>query len=83
MKHTHAFRFDRLRPQRGTALITSLLLLLIVTVLSVAMFRKVVGEERMAGNVREHQRALAAAQTALQYAENWLSGVYYRITDCP
>lgn len=69
-------RHARLRSQRGTSLIVSLLLLLVVTVLSVAMFRKVVGEERMAGNVREHQRALAAAQTALQYAENWLSGVY-------
>lgn len=64
------------RAQRGAALVTALLLLLVMTVLSVTLFRKVVGEERIAGDVREHQRAYAAAQTTLQFAENWLSTVY-------
>lgn len=64
------------RPQHGAALVTALLLLLVMTILSVTLFRKVVGEERIAGDVREHQRAFAAAQTSLQFAENWLTNVY-------
>jgi len=59
--------------QRGMALITSLLLLLVVTILAVSMFRSFGLEGRIAGNVREKQRALMAAESAQQYAEWWLS----------
>lgn len=60
-------------PQRGMALITSLLLLVVVTILAVSMFRSFGLEGRIAGNVREKQRALMAAEAAQQYAEWWLT----------
>jgi type IV pilus assembly protein PilX len=62
--------------QRGMALISSLLLLIVVTILALSMFRSFGIEEKIAGNVREKQRALHAAEAAQQYAETWLaSGV--------
>ncbi len=59
--------------QRGIVLISSLLLLLVVTILALAMFRSMGLGEKIAGNVREKQRALHAATVAQQYAEWWLS----------
>jgi type IV pilus assembly protein PilX len=59
------------RRQNGMALISSLLLLLIVTIIAVSMFRSYGTQEKIAGNVREKQRALNAAVSAQQYAE-WL-----------
>jgi type IV pilus assembly protein PilX len=59
--------------QRGMVLVSSLLLLLVVTVLAVAIFRNFGVEEKIAGNQREKQRALHAAESAQQYAEWWLS----------
>jgi type IV pilus assembly protein PilX len=58
--------------QRGMALITGLLLLLVLTVLAVSMFRSFGSEEQIAGNTREKQRALNSAVSAQQYAEWWL-----------
>jgi type IV pilus assembly protein PilX len=59
--------------QRGMVLVTALLLLVVVTLLAVGMFRSFGLDEKIAGNVREKQRALSAAETAEQYAEWWLS----------
>jgi type IV pilus assembly protein PilX len=61
------------KPQRGMVLVTSLLLLLVVTMLAVGMFRSMGLDEKIAGNMRDKQRALNAAETAEQFAENWLS----------
>lgn len=61
------------KAQRGMALVTSLLLLTVVTVLAVGMFRSFSVQEQIAGNLREKQRALHAAVTAQQYAEWWLT----------
>lgn len=61
------------RQQRGVALITSLLLMLVITMLAVSMYRSVGGQEKIAGNLREKQRALHAAVSAQKYAEWWLS----------
>jgi type IV pilus assembly protein PilX len=58
--------------QRGVALVTSLLLLLIITILALSMFRSFGTQERIAGNLREKERALHAADSAQQYAEWWL-----------
>jgi type IV pilus assembly protein PilX len=55
--------------QRGMALITSLLLLVVMTILAISMFRRYGIQEKIAGNVREKQRALNAAVSAQQYAE--------------
>jgi type IV pilus assembly protein PilX len=59
--------------QRGVVLMTSLLLLVVVTILALAMFRSFGLQERVAGNTRERQRALHAAEGAQSYAEWWLS----------
>jgi type IV pilus assembly protein PilX len=59
--------------QGGVVLVTSLLLLIVVTLLAISMFRSFGLDEKIAGNVREKQRALNAAETAEQYAEYWLT----------
>jgi len=62
-----------MRKQRGIALVTSLLLLLIITILALSMFRSFGTMEKIAGNLREKDRALHAAVSAQQYAEWWLT----------
>ncbi|MEJ2480479.1 MAG: pilus assembly protein [Acidihalobacter sp.] len=57
------------RRQRGFALIASLLILVILTLLGVSMFSGVGLQERMAGNLRTKTRALNAANAALSAAE--------------
>ena len=59
--------------QRGIALITAMLLLLVLTIMGLSMFRSFGMQEKIAGNVREKQRALNAAESAQQYAEYLLS----------
>jgi type IV pilus assembly protein PilX len=54
-------------------LVTALLLLAILTILAVGMFRGITSQERIAGNLREKQRALHVAESAQQYAEWWLA----------
>lgn len=71
-----------LRPsERGTVLISSMLLLLVVTLLAAGMFRSLTQSTRIAGNVREKQRALHAAVSAQQYAEYWLVNNVANATD--
>jgi type IV pilus assembly protein PilX len=60
------------RRERGMALITGLLLLLVVTIIGMSMFRSFGMQEKIAGNTREKDRALNAAVSAQQFAENWL-----------
>jgi len=67
--NTHSGR----RRTRGMVLITSLLLLIVVTILALAMFRGFGLDEQIAGNMRDKQLALHAAESAEQYAEWWLS----------
>lgn len=59
--------------QRGMALISGLLLLLVVTIIALSMFRSFGMQEKIAGNTREKARALNAAISAQQFAENWLA----------
>ena len=60
---------SRPRQQRGVVLITAMLLLIVVTIMALSMFRGYGIQERIAGNTRDKQRALAAAISAQQYAE--------------
>jgi type IV pilus assembly protein PilX len=60
------------RAQRGVALISAMLLLVIITILALSMFRAFPVQEKIAGNVREKERAFHAANSALQFAEWWL-----------
>ncbi len=58
--------------QRGVVLVSSLLLLIVVTIIALSMFRSVGIQEKIAGNMREKQRALQAAESAEVFAEIWL-----------
>ena len=58
--------------QCGMALIASLLILIMVTIIALSMFRSSNLLEKISGNVRENQRAFQSAQDALVYAEWWL-----------
>ncbi len=66
-------RVVRTTTQRGIALITSLLMLVVMTLLALSMFRSFGLQEKIAGNTREKQRSLQAAESALQYGEWWLN----------
>ncbi|MDE1947680.1 MAG: pilus assembly protein [Burkholderiales bacterium] len=59
--------------ERGFVLITGLIFLVVLTLLGLALFRSGGMQERIAGNTREKQRALEAAESALQYGEWWVS----------
>ena len=59
--------------ERGFALISSLLLLMILTIIALSMFRSFSTQEHIAGNLREKERALHAAESAQEYAEWWLN----------
>jgi type IV pilus assembly protein PilX len=69
----NAHTSPRAAVQRGVALISSLLLFLIITILALSMFRSFGTQERIAGNLREKDRALHAAVSAQQYGEWWLT----------
>ena len=57
----------------GFALITGMLILIMLTLLSVAMLKGTGLQQKIAGNTREKERAFEAAQNALRYGEYWLS----------
>jgi type IV pilus assembly protein PilX len=59
--------------ERGLVLVTTLLLLVVVTLLALGMFRSFGLDEKIAGNMRDKQLALQAAESAQNYAEYWLA----------
>jgi type IV pilus assembly protein PilX len=61
------------RHQRGIALISALLILLVVTILGMAMFRGYGMQQRIGGNSRDKSRAFHSAMAAQDYAEWWLT----------
>jgi type IV pilus assembly protein PilX len=63
----------RRRSQSGVALLTSLLILVIVSLVAVSMYRSYGTQEAIAGNTLEKQRALQAAESAVRYGEWWIS----------
>lgn len=61
--------------QRGIILVTSLLLLIVVTLMALSIFRSFGIQEKIAGNMREKQRALQAAVSTENYAEWWIQNL--------
>lgn len=61
------------RPQRGAVLIVALVLLLVLTVLGTSTMLNTTMEERMAGNYRDYNAALEAAESALRTGEAGVS----------
>jgi len=60
------------RQQRGAALITSLIILLVLTVLGVSAMSTSSLEELMAGNLRDQNLSFQAAEAALQDGERYI-----------
>ena len=58
--------------QGGVALIASLIIMLLMTIVALSVYRNNILIEKMTGDTREKQRALQAANDALQYAEWWI-----------
>lgn len=64
----------RLRhPSRGAALIMSLVILLVLTVLGISAMKSTGQQENIVSNLRDHNLAFYAANSALAYAEGKLS----------
>ncbi len=61
--------------QRGAALVVSLLILLVLTLIGVSGMQSTVLEERMASNTRERNIAFQAAESALRDAETYIDGI--------
>lgn len=60
------------RTQKGAALVVSLIILLILTILGVAGMRSSTLEERMAGNARDRHLAFEATEAGLLAGEQFL-----------
>ncbi|HSH29209.1 MAG TPA: PilX N-terminal domain-containing pilus assembly protein [Thiohalobacter sp.] len=72
---TISYGHTPMQRQRGAALIVSLLLLLIMTLLGVSAMQTTTLQERMAGNTRDRAVALQAAEYALRDAETVIDGL--------
>ena len=59
--------------QKGFILFFVMIFLIIVSVLGISMFGGFIKNQMIAGNYREKDRAIDAAQAALDYSQNWLS----------
>ena len=60
-------------PQRGVALITGLIFMVVLTLLVVAAMRTTILEEKMAGNTRDMNLAFQAGEAALRAGEQVLN----------
>lgn len=63
-----------MRAERGAALITGLIFMVVLTLISVAAMRTTLLEEKMAGNARDIDLAFQAAEAALRAGEQVLNG---------
>ena len=60
--------------QKGAVLVTGVIFLVVLTILVLSIMRSATLEERMAGNARNRQIALQAAEAVIRDAENTLLG---------
>ncbi len=68
--------------ERGSALIVSLLILLLMSIIGVSAMRGTINEERMAGNLRDRSLAFEAAESALRDGESYvLNNTITQFTD--
>lgn len=58
--------------QNGAVLVVALLLLLVITLVSVASMQRSVMQERMTANLYERQLAVQQVEAALRSAEDWV-----------
>lgn len=61
-----------IKKQNGIALVVSLIMLLLMTLLAVSSMRTTILEEKMAGNFKDRNSAFQASESALRAGENYL-----------
>jgi type IV pilus assembly protein PilX len=59
--------------QKGFVLFVVMIFLIVMSLLGITMFGGFIKDQRNAGNMREKQRAIEAAQAALDNVEGWMS----------
>ncbi|TBU92954.1 pilus assembly PilX family protein [Phytopseudomonas dryadis] len=64
------------KSQRGAILIVALIMLLLVTIIGLASMRGTSLQERMAGNLRDQELALQAAEAALRKGETLVTSKF-------
>lgn len=74
-RHTAQPDESWMRGQHGAALVISLIFLLVITIVAVASMRSTMLQERMAGNTRDRNLALQAAESGLREAEVYIEGI--------
>jgi len=62
--------------QRGVALLTALIFLVVLTLLGIGVYSTTTSEEKMARNFRDKEIALQAAEAALNEAKMLINGSY-------
>ena len=67
--------------QRGAALVVSLIILMIMTIIGVSSMQSTTLEERMAGNMRDQNLAFQSAEAALIEGETFLKNTLLIVTD--
>lgn len=63
----------RFEGQRGSVLIVGLIMLLVITLISLAAIQTTTLQERMAGNMRDRNQAFQAAEMALRQGETLIA----------
>lgn len=58
--------------QNGTALVISLVFLLLLTIIGITAVSTATLEEKMSGNMKDQFTAFHATESALRFGENWL-----------
>jgi Tfp pilus assembly protein PilX len=64
-----------MKKQKGSVLIISLLLLIVMTILAISSMNNTIMEERMAGNLFQRDSAFQAAEGALRAGEDYLNSL--------
>ncbi|MEW6176401.1 PilX N-terminal domain-containing pilus assembly protein [Stutzerimonas frequens] len=67
--------------ERGAVLLVALVMLLLLTILGAAAMRDTNLQERMAGNMRDHNLAFQAAEAALRFAEQEVKTDYANLVN--
>lgn len=67
-------KFNSRVSQQGVALVISMLVLLVMTMIGLAAIRTTTLEEKMAGNLQDKAMAFQAAEAAVRAGENYLEG---------
>ncbi len=63
------------KTQKGSSFIIALMLLVVASLLGITAMQSSIVQERMHGNLRDHQLAFEAAEAAIRDAEEYLKGI--------